>query len=155
MVCIRVPYVTHLWQVADSSELNGSYKIDLTETRKKFLQAKPPGQKQFGMTDIIPLVRHAWEQSFGRADIAKKAVSNRGWGPLNYSLLDSPDLICDDRQNIGENKRKINQASTDKGKVNHDGEVATGYLMMLIEDKLKSDALHTQLGEKQAEKGDE
>jgi hypothetical protein len=26
MVCIGVPYATHLWQVADSSELNRSYK---------------------------------------------------------------------------------------------------------------------------------
>jgi hypothetical protein len=134
--------------VADSSELNGSYKIALTERKKKFLQAKPPGHNQFSMTDIITLVRHAWEQSFGQADIAKKAVAKRGWGPLNYAFFDSPDLIRDDRQNIATNKRKINQVSTEEVKVNHDGEVATGYLVMIFEDKLKSDALWKQSEEK-------
>jgi hypothetical protein len=108
MVCIRVPYATHLWQVADSLEMNGSIKIALKKTKKKSLRAKPPGQKQFGMTDIIPLVCHAWEVSFGRADIAKKAVANQGWGPpLNYVLLDNPDLICDDQQNIQSTKEKL------------------------------------------------
>jgi hypothetical protein len=33
MVCIRVPYATHLWEVADSSEMNGSFKIALTKTK--------------------------------------------------------------------------------------------------------------------------
>ena len=29
-VCIGVPYATHWWQVADSSEVNGAYKMETT-----------------------------------------------------------------------------------------------------------------------------
>lgn len=31
MVCIGVPYGTHIWQVHDSSELNGTFKIKLSK----------------------------------------------------------------------------------------------------------------------------
>ncbi len=31
--CFGVPYATHIWQVADSSPLNGSYKIDLAKAK--------------------------------------------------------------------------------------------------------------------------
>jgi hypothetical protein len=35
----------------------------------------------------------AWHGSFTRADRARKAILQRGWGPLNYCLLDHPKLI--------------------------------------------------------------
>lgn len=34
-VCIGVPYGTTIWQVADSKEQNGSYKIALTHAKKR------------------------------------------------------------------------------------------------------------------------
>ena len=37
-VCIAVPYGTSLWQVADSKEQNGSYKIALAKKKKEFLK---------------------------------------------------------------------------------------------------------------------
>jgi hypothetical protein len=100
------------------------------------------------MTGIIPLVRHAWEASFGRPDIAKKAVANRGWGPLNYVLLDSPDLVRDDRQNIPAIKRKIDQVSQEEEvEANHDGQVASGYLAMIF----RCDGLRKKLEEQHKE----
>jgi hypothetical protein len=105
------------------------------------------------MTDIIPLLRHAWDVSFGRANIAKKAVANRGWGPLNYVLLDSPDLIRDDRQNTQLTKRKINHVSQEEVDINQ-GELANGYLVMLFEDKLKTNGLQ-KIIEEQHEKNKE
>jgi hypothetical protein len=39
-VCLGVPYGTHLWQVADAPELNGSFKIALWKEKRKYLQAK-------------------------------------------------------------------------------------------------------------------
>lgn len=44
------------------------------------------------MTDIIPIVNCAFPESFGRVDKARKAIINRGWGPLNYAILLNPDL---------------------------------------------------------------
>ena len=40
----------------------------------------------------MPLVRRAWEGSFGIKERAVKAMKQRGWGPFNYALLDHPAL---------------------------------------------------------------
>jgi hypothetical protein len=34
--CIGVPYATHIWQVADSPQLNGSFKAELTKVKRRF-----------------------------------------------------------------------------------------------------------------------
>ena len=38
-------------------------------------------------TDIIPMVNYAWSQSFVRVEKNLKAITDRGWNPLNYALL--------------------------------------------------------------------
>jgi hypothetical protein len=43
-------------------------------------------------TDIVGLVTYAWEHSFARQDTNKKAVAERGWGPLNYNILLHPEI---------------------------------------------------------------
>ena len=89
-VCIGVPYGTSLWQVADSKEQNGSYKIALARAKKEFLEKKlrlfidPP---TLTSNDVIPLVNEAWKASFDRVDKNKKAIAERGWGPCNRNLL--------------------------------------------------------------------
>jgi hypothetical protein len=42
--------------------------------------------------DIMWIVRYAWEKSFARIQTNKHAIAERGWGPLNYVLLDHPEL---------------------------------------------------------------
>ena len=37
-VCNEVPYGTSLWQVGDSKEQNGSYKIALAQAKKEFFE---------------------------------------------------------------------------------------------------------------------
>ena len=89
-VCIGVPYGTALWQVADSKEQNGSYKIALTRAKKNMLDQKLQlhiDPASLCSTDIIPLVNIAWELSFARVNLNKKAIAERGWGPLNRNLL--------------------------------------------------------------------
>lgn len=89
-VCIGVPYGTSLWQVGDSKEQNGSYKIALARAKKDFFEKKlrlfidPP---QLSATDIIPLINKAWSASFARVSCNKKAIAERGWGPCNRNLL--------------------------------------------------------------------
>jgi len=95
MVCIGVPYGTSLWQVADSKEQNGSYKIALAKYKKDVVHKRlnlmmdKPG---IVATDIIPMVNYAWGQSFVRVDKNLKAIADRGWGPLNYCLLMNPQI---------------------------------------------------------------
>jgi hypothetical protein len=33
--CIGVPYATHVWQIADASELNGLFKIELGQANQE------------------------------------------------------------------------------------------------------------------------
>ena len=90
MVCIGVPYGTSLWQVADSKEQNGSFKIALSKIKKKILTQRLDlmmNKPDLSATDIIPMVNYAWDQSFVRVDKNLKAIQDRGWGPLNYALL--------------------------------------------------------------------
>ncbi len=38
-------------------------------------------------TDIVPLVNFAWDKSFTRIELNKKAITDRGYNPLNDQLL--------------------------------------------------------------------
>ena len=94
MVCVGVPYATHIWQVADSSELNGSFKIALTKAKRDYLKhSSRTEKKKFSPSDIIPLVNIAWKESFALDSKGKKAIIKRGWSPMTYALLDHPELI--------------------------------------------------------------
>ncbi len=93
-VCIGVPYGTHIWQVADSLELNGAFKMGVTRTEKEIYNAKPDSlMYKWKMTDIIPIVNGAFPTSFGWVDKSKKAIADRGWGPLNYALFQHPEVV--------------------------------------------------------------
>jgi len=94
-VCIGVPYGTSLWQVADSKEQNGSFKIALSKIKKELLNKRlniMMDQSTLLPTDIIPMVNYAWNHSFTRVVLNKKAIADRGWGPLNYNLLNDKSI---------------------------------------------------------------
>ena len=91
MVCVGVPYATHIWQVADSSELNGTFKVALTKAKREYL--KHSRKMKFTPSDIIPLVNIAWKESFASEKNGLKAIIKRGWSPMTYALLDHPELI--------------------------------------------------------------
>ena len=42
------------------------------------------------ISDVVPLVKLAFQNSFANVSSAKKAIGERGWCPLNYMLLDHP-----------------------------------------------------------------
>ena len=60
--------------------------------KREYLRNVKDGEQTLSPTDICPLVRHAWEGSFARKDSSQKAIAERGWGPLNYVLLNHPQL---------------------------------------------------------------
>lgn len=60
-------------------------------------------------TDLMPLVNKAWESSFARVDKNFKAISERGWNPLNYSLLLNEEI----RTTMTEEERELEQSSDD------------------------------------------
>jgi hypothetical protein len=92
MPCLGVAYGTHVWQPADSPQMNGNFKAELAKEKHEYLKDMPVGEKVFVVSDIIPLVRRVWARTFGRSEYCKRAISQRGFNPLNYILLDDPRL---------------------------------------------------------------
>jgi hypothetical protein len=93
-VCIGVPYGTSLWQVGDSTEQNGNFKVRLNQKKEMVLGRRLETMMSVELvsTDIIPLVNYAWDLSFALVDSNKKAIWERGWCPLNRNLLLHPSL---------------------------------------------------------------
>jgi hypothetical protein len=97
VVCIGVPYGTSYWQVADSSEQNGSYKMALATAKKELVKKKQRACFQNARVEtyeIVIIVNNAWQRSFARVDYNKKAIAVRGWFPLTRNLLDHPEIAA-------------------------------------------------------------
>lgn len=94
-VCIGVPYGTHWWQVGDSSEQNGSYKVCQKKVKFEVLEKKKELNLPLtlGPTDIVPIVKKSWDSSFGRVEHNKKAINDRGWLLCNKALLIHPEVM--------------------------------------------------------------
>jgi hypothetical protein len=94
-VCIGVPYGASYWQVADSSEQNGSYKMVLATAKKELVKKKQRTCFQNARVEtyeIVIIVNEAWKRSFARVEYNKKAIAARGWFPLTRNLLDHPEI---------------------------------------------------------------
>ena len=92
-VCIGVPYGTALWQVGDSNQQNGRFKMLLTAKKKEMYQQRLNRFQQnmhLMRTDIVPLVNATWHKAFGDVLGNRKAIAERGWGPFNKNLLLHP-----------------------------------------------------------------
>ena len=76
---IGVPYGTSLWQVGDSSEQNGSYKMACAKFKRRLFKM----ERQRGMSpgihafEVMLVVNYTWTQSFARKDKHKIAISER------------------------------------------------------------------------------
>ena len=96
-MCIRVPYGTALWQVGDSNQQNGRFKMLLTQKKKEMYQKQLYNAFQQNLhlmrSDIVPLVNATWPLAFGNVESKRRAITERGWGPFNKNLLLHP-LIC-------------------------------------------------------------
>jgi hypothetical protein len=96
-VCIGVPYGTSLWQVGDSVQQNGVFKVRITMIKQKILECR--FEKMMGIElipfDIIPIVNFAWMGSFQNKKKQQEGNFERGWNPLNRMLLLHPELRAD------------------------------------------------------------
>jgi hypothetical protein len=57
VVCIGVPYGMHIWQVANSSEMNGAFKLSGLMANKEYFNAKPRCKST--TTDVPAIINHA------------------------------------------------------------------------------------------------
>jgi hypothetical protein len=63
-VCIGVPYGTSYWQVGDSSEQNGCFKMALTKVKRQLLAEKSKRREEFAIEkdDIAFILHQAWNE---------------------------------------------------------------------------------------------
>jgi len=111
VVCIGVPYGTSYWQVGDSTEQNGSYKMAITKAKTELVLKKQRccwGNARVETYEIVVVVNAAWEKSFARVEQNKKAIAARGWHPLTRNLLDHPE-IAETKENDQETQENAHQ----------------------------------------------
>jgi hypothetical protein len=91
---LGIPYVTNLWQVGDSAQMNGAFKISMTKWKRWLRQQKADfGLKQsIEKHAIMLLFTLAWKKSFALVANNKKACDDRSWNPLNFALMEHDDM---------------------------------------------------------------
>ena len=74
VVLIGVPYGTSIWQVWDSNEKNGAYKMALALTKKdtiSFKERRMMPRLTIKVHEIRILINFVWEQSFDLVEYKK------------------------------------------------------------------------------------
>ena len=112
------------------------------------------GKQSFEMSDIVPLVRRAWEKSFANKLNAKKAISERGWGPLNYICIDHPDVrkevIKSDPEKVSESTNHSGNIVIDTSTFNYETGYAGSITESIVALHLKDDKRKQTLLDKKA-----
>jgi hypothetical protein len=135
---------------------NGLYKV-----KKNYLTFRDIDDQKFVPMDIIPLVNTAWAKSFARVDSSRKEILKRGWNPLNYVLLDHPELNKTDTTapedgSGGELSTTATSKTTLVGSVmiNKDGKTVSNYLNHLLVQESKDEGRKRKYEEQQQRKKD-
>jgi hypothetical protein len=94
-VCLGLPNGTHIWQVGDGKQQNGSFKRQLVKAKHDKVREKMHAHKEAKITksDIVPLVNKAFPCSFGNMVGNRHAIADRGWNPLNRGCLEAPEVF--------------------------------------------------------------
>eukprot|EP00977_Amphora_coffeiformis_P002353 scaffold439_cov107-Amphora_coffeaeformis.AAC.1 len=121
-VCIGVPYGTHIWQLADQSTQNGCFKMAWYEQKKSVTAVRDVAR--FYQTDIVPLIKTCWEQSFARVESNRKMICELGWGPLNFNILNDPRIAHTKNQSVTDG----NESNKQCGNNHPDSDDNEGYL---------------------------
>jgi hypothetical protein len=80
-ICIGLPNGTSKWQVGDSKQHNGCWKMSITREKDKLVASKRKNRfmnKEFQCLDIVPLIVRAWASSFAWTQKNKDALMERG-----------------------------------------------------------------------------
>ena len=108
-VCLGVPYGTALWQVADSTQQNGRFKMLLNKKKRELFRSRIDSCQQdmyLGRTDIIPLINECWHQAYGDKNSNRRAIAERGWYPYNRNLLLHPIIRASMTESMIDDEKK-------------------------------------------------
>ena len=147
-VCIGVPYGTSYWQVGDSTEQNGCFKMALTKYKRNLLTRKEECRLEFTIekVDVVYLVHQAWLESFARIKSNKKAIADRGWNPLIYNCLLHPEILATKYQHHEPASKNNEQSATSPtsiaiiDKLNLSHGLAGTLIDSIVETRMRDDA---------------
>ena len=92
---IGLPNATEAWQAADSSELNGTTKTELTKAKDEYMKElralKLP--EVLRRSDVLPLLHTALPKSYGQPYHVLRALLDRGWLHMNRKLESDPRIL--------------------------------------------------------------
>ena len=146
-VCLGVPYATSYWQVGDSAEQNGAFKVLWYKAKKRLVSYKRDRGMPMVLNaeDIIPLLNGIWADSFGRVRTNKQATSDRGWNPPNRKLQSHPDLLPNSDSTTGPsepsqqtNSEPTSSSSVEPVDLNLDEGFSTVVLDRIIQHRLRN-----------------
>jgi len=107
----------------------------LTKAKRELLTKKADHCQEFSLNkvDIVGIVSTAWDESFGQVTSNRTAIANRGWGPLNYNVLNHSEiqLTKTTLQNGTQNNKTAN-ATTSSQELN----LSDGYAGILLVDRV-------------------
>ena len=84
-VCLGVPYATNYWQVGDSAEQNGTYKVLWYRAKCEMVSYKHDRGMVMVLNakDVVPLLNRIFGHSFGRVSTNQQVTADQGWNPPN------------------------------------------------------------------------
>jgi hypothetical protein len=105
--------------------------------------------------DIVGLVHHTWQYSFAKKESSKKAISERGWNPLTYKLLDHPEYKKKEKDDFAiKNAYQLafinSKENVDPSLLNFEGGIAKTMMDKIVKQKIRDKALE-QVWEEQRE----
>jgi hypothetical protein len=105
---IGLPYAAHIWQVGDSRHQNGNYKRELSIAKEQLMleETKRNLPMVFKPSDVNPIVKKAWSQSFANVATNCKAIVERGWCPCNQKLL-TKEIFIRTKRLVAVNSAKV------------------------------------------------
>jgi hypothetical protein len=89
-----LPNGTAYWQIADSSYINGKYKVRMRKQKESLREDQIAHGESIEIKryNVVPMIRNCFSSSFGDLKGNKKAIIERGWNPLNRACLVMPDI---------------------------------------------------------------
>ncbi len=91
-VCLGVLYITSLWNVGDSVEINCTLKMEWYHQKDKLLLELDHVICHY---DVIPLLNTVFSTAFGQVGVNQRVIANHGGRPLNHKLFEHPSHCID------------------------------------------------------------
>jgi hypothetical protein len=105
-VCLGDPYATNYWQVWDSAEQSGVFKVLWYAEKEKVVKYKSDRRipMYLNAKDIVPMTNRIWDSSFGWQRTNKQATSDQSWNPPNHKLQSHRKLLPQNNTNTNQSK---------------------------------------------------